>query len=164
VAVVGIGQALNGDDAAGVKVAQALSRRQRAGRGGAAQPAPFSLLVVEAAHAPENCTGVIRRFAPHLVILVDAADMGDPPGTIRWLDWQDTSGLGASTHTLPPYLLARYLTTELSCDVALIGIQPKGTDLGGPVSPPVQRAVRAVGEGLAALLLTPPTPHSVHRL
>ena len=129
-AVVGVGQELNGDDAAGVQVAQALSRRQRAGWSDASRPVPFSLLVIEGGHAPENCTGAIRRFAPDLVILVDAAEMGDPPGTIRWLDWHEAVGLDASTHSLPPSMVARYLAAELSCEVALIGIQVQDTSLG----------------------------------
>jgi len=153
--VVGVGQELNGDDAAGVKVAQALLKRQRAGSSDAPRPAPFSLLVVEAAHAPENCTGAIRRFAPDLVILVDAAEMGDPPGTVRWLDWREAVGLNTSTHTLPPSMVARYLATELSCEVALVGIQVYDTALGAPVSPAVRRAIRAVAHGLATLLLAP---------
>lgn len=111
--------------------------------------------MLEGAHAPENSTGAIRRFAPDLVLLVDAARMGDPPGTIRWLDWCEASGLDASTHALPPSTLARYLATELSCDVALIGIEVQDTSLGAPVSPPVRRAIRSVGHGLSALLLEP---------
>lgn len=151
--MVGIGQALNADDAAGVLVVQALSKRQRAGSSDAPRPAPFSVLVVEAAHAPENCTGAIRRFGPDLAILVDAAEMGDPPGTIRWLAWQEARGLGASTHTLPLSMVARYLATELACEVAVIGIQPQDTSLGAPASPAVRRAIRSVSQGLAALLL-----------
>jgi hydrogenase 3 maturation protease len=161
VAVVGVGQEINGDDAAGVKVAQALLKRQRAGSSDAPRPAPFSLLVVEAAHAPENCTGAIRRFAPDLVILVDAAEMGDPPGVVRWLDWREAAGLNTSTHTLPPSMVARYLATELSCEVALVGIQVHDTALGAPVSPAVRRAIRAVAHGLATLLLAP-VPSKAH--
>ena len=178
-AVVGVGQTLNGDDAAGVLVAQGLLKRQRAITMGTLVPKrlfsrdpqkrPVSLIiadrqkyfwnqrpllfVIEAAHAPENCTGAVRRFAPDLVILVDAAEMGDPPGTVRWLDWRDTSGLGASTHSLPPSMVARYLAAELSCQVALIGIQVQDTSLGARVSPPVRRAIRTVSEGLKIFLL-----------
>jgi hydrogenase 3 maturation protease len=130
-------------------------KRQRAGWSDAPRPAAFSVIAIEAAHAPENCTGAIRRFAPDLAILVDAAEMGDPPGTVRWLHWQDTAGLSASTHTLPPSMVARYLIAELSCEVALIGIQPQDTSLGARISPPVRRAVRTVAQGLAALLLIP---------
>lgn len=158
-AVVGVGQELNGDDAAGVLVARALLKRQRAGWSDAPRPAPFSVLTIEAAHAPENCTGAVRRFAPDLVLLVDAAEMGDPPGTIRWLDWREAVGLDAATHTLPASMLARYLIAELSCDVALIGIQVRDTSLGARISPPVRRAMRSVTQGLATLLLDAGDPN-----
>ena len=148
-----MGQELNGDDAAGVLAARALSKRQRAGSSDARRTVPFSLLVIEAAHAPENCLGAIRRFAPDLVILVDAAEMGDPPGTIRWLDWRDAGSLGTSTHTLSLHMMAKYLAAELTCGIGVIGIQPHDTSLGAPVSPAVRRAIRAVAQGFAAFLM-----------
>jgi hydrogenase 3 maturation protease len=155
---MGVGQELNGDDAAGVLVARRLAKRQRAG-GSAPRPVSISLLVVEGAHAPENCTGAIRRFAPDLVLLVDAAEMEDPPGTIRWLDWREAVGLDASTHSLPASLVARYLVGELSCEVALIGIQVQDTSLGAGISPPVRRAIRSVSWGLTMLLLDAGDPN-----
>lgn len=155
-AVVGVGQEFNGDDAAGVLVARSLAKHQRAVLSDAHRP--IAVLVVEAAHAPENCTGAIRRFAPDLVILVDAAEMGDPPGTVRWLDWREAGGLDASTHAVPPSMLARYLVTELSCDLGLICIQVQDTAFGAPVSPPVHRAIRSVSRGLSARLLEPDDP------
>ena len=142
VAILGIGHELRGDDAAGLSVARKLLERS-SGRS--------NLLVIEAESAPENHTGPLRRFEPDLVLLVDAAEMGEASGVIRWLDWQETTGLSASTHTLPPYVLAQYLTSELHCDVALIGIQPAGTTIGAPLSPEVGQAVEAVVQALCAL-------------
>jgi hydrogenase 3 maturation protease len=162
VAVVGVGQELNGDDAAGVLVARRLAKRQRAG-GQIPRPVSISLLVIEGAHAPENSTGAIRRFAPDLVLLVDAAEMGDPPGTIRWLDWHEAAGFDASTHALPVSMLARYLVAELSCDVALIGIQVRDTSLGAGISPAVRRAIRSVSRGLTMLLLDAGDPNRPER-
>lgn len=158
-AVVGVGQELNGDDAAGVLAARILSQRQRAGSSDAHRPVPVSPLVIEAAHAPENCLGAVLRFAPNLVILVDAADMGDPPGTIRWLDWRDAAGLGVSTHTLSLSMMAKYLKAELGCDIGLIGIQAGDTSLGAPVSSAVRRAIRSVTQGLTELLLDAGDPN-----
>jgi len=94
---------------------------------------------------------------------VDAAVVGDVPGTIRWLDWRDTAGLDASTHALPPSMVARYLAAELSCGVAMIGIQAQNTSLGAPVSPAVRRAIRSVTQGLTRLLLGAPNQAGVRR-
>ena len=135
-----------------MKVARSLLRRQR--RRQKTDPAPDTpaLLIVDGGPAPENCTGLIRRFAPDLVILVDSAHMEEPAGTIRWLDWKDTTGLSFSTHSLPPYMFAEFLTAECHCDVALLGIQPLHTTLGEPISDPVCRAARRVADTLSALL------------
>ena len=110
------------------------------------------LLVVDAGPAPENQTGSLRRFAPDLVILVDAARMDAAPGVVRWLAWQETIGLAGSTHTLPPATLATYLTGELGCEVALLGIQPQAVDFDAPLSATADEAVQDVVAGLAQIL------------
>ncbi|HHW08614.1 MAG TPA: hydrogenase 3 maturation endopeptidase HyCI [Firmicutes bacterium] len=144
IALVGMGNELNGDDAAGIEVVKKLVPVAASGRD--------RLLVLNAGLAPENFTGVLRRFAPDLVILIDAALMGEKPGTIRILPWEETQGLSASTHTMPPYMLARFLVEELDTSVALLGIEPADTSLWAPLSPAVQAAVAEAADGLAALL------------
>jgi len=78
--------------------------------------------------------------------------MDEAPGAIRWLPWQDCAGLSALTHTLPVHVLAGYLTAELGCQVALIGVQPAGTRLGAPLSPEAQAAVARIVNALDACL------------
>jgi hydrogenase 3 maturation protease len=143
VALLGIGNELNADDGAGVMVARALHLRWAAHR---------ELLALEAGTAPENLGGPLRRFAPDLVLMVDAVEMGAPAGTVAILDWDRLDGLSASTHTLPLSVLAAYLGSELRCQVVLIGIQAGCLALGQPLSAPAQRAVGEVVEGLAASL------------
>ncbi len=142
-AIMGVGNELNGDDAAGVAVVRALQPAL------AGQP---RLLLIEAGPAPENFTGPLRRFAPNLVLIVDAANMGGEPGSVRWIEWQDTDGLSASTHSLPPSVLATYLIHEIGCRVALLGIQAQQVEFGEPISAAVQRAVREVAQGLVEVL------------
>ncbi len=142
-AVLGIGHELGGDDAAGVRVA-GLLRRATVGND--------RLLSLEAGPAPENFTGKLRPFRPDLVLMVDSALMGCAPGMIKWLDWQNTQGFSASTHTLPLHILASYLTEEMGCEVALIGIQPKQTFADVPLTPEVSRAVKQVANELAGLM------------
>ena len=75
----------------------------------------------EAGHAPENKTGELRKFAPDLVLLIDAAEMGKEPGTVAWISEEDIDGMSASTHSLPLSMLAHYLTLELNCKVTIAG-------------------------------------------
>ena len=102
------------------------------------------LLVIQAGHAPENVTGELRSFAPDLILLIDAAEMRDVPGAICWVPIQSIEGMSASTHSLPLSMLARYLTLELNCMVALVGIQPKSNDVGEIVSAEVLRAIDTI--------------------
>lgn len=131
-AVVGIGHELRGDDAAGMAVVRALRPLVQGAE---------RLLAVEAGAAPENVCGLLRRFAPDLILLVDAARLGAEAGGVRWLDWRDTTAFSASTHSLPLHVLAGYLESELGCEVALLGIQPADLSFGAPLSPAVRQAV-----------------------
>lgn len=134
-AIIGVGHELRGDDAAGVIAARTLK---------AALVPQTNILILDGGQAPENQTGVLRRFMPGLVLLIDAAQMGLPGGAICWLTWQETNGLSASTHTLPLYIMAQYLTNTLGCEVALIGIQPAHTALGAGMSAVVSQSVEEI--------------------
>ena len=140
VALVGVGHELRGDDAAGLAVA----RRARPWAG-------ERLLVLEGGPAPENVTGVLRRFAPQLVLLVDAAEFGAEAGAVRWLTPDMVEGLSATTHTMPLSMLATYLEQELNCRVYLVGIQPGQNGIDQPLSAAVEKAVGAVSAGLGAV-------------
>ena len=154
VAIVGIGNDLNGDDAAGVLVARslrehfsqkALSENPQAVPAGTGQPAGGyageTLLIIDAGPSPESFTGPLRRFQPDLVILVDAAELSETPGTIRFFDWEAAQGMSGSTHTLPPSMLAEFLIKATGCQVLLIGIQPAQLDFDSGLSGEMQQAV-----------------------
>ena len=143
VAILGVGNEMKGDDGAGVRVVRELSQRM---------PATPGVLLIDAGQAPENFTGPLRRFRPDLVIEVDAADQAAEPGAVAWIDWRDADGMSASTHTLPPSVLASFLTADLGCQVALIGIQPATLDLNVPLSPAVEQAVGELAEVLSLWL------------
>jgi hydrogenase 3 maturation protease len=149
IAIVGVGNELNGDDGAGPRVVKRLAARL---------PATPGLLLIDAGLAPENFTGPLRRFKPELVLEVDAADQGAAPGAVGWVDWESADGLSASTHTLPPSVFASYLVAELGCRVALIGIQPADLSLNAPLSPAVDRACTRLVEALSSWLASEAGP------
>lgn len=153
VAILGIGNELNGDDAAGPLAARALISWAERNKGMAANPMPPQpagvfqndrLHIIDAGPSPESFSGPLRRFKPHLIILIDAAELHELPGVVQLFDWQQTVGLSASTHSMPPTMLAKFLVSELRCQVVLVGIQPKGLDFDTAVSPETKRAVRNV--------------------
>jgi hydrogenase 3 maturation protease len=118
-------------------IAHALSQRECATGTG-------HVLILEAGQAPENSTGELRKFAPNAVLIIDAADMGEAPGTIRWISEEDIDGMSASTHSLPLSMLAHYLRLELNCDVKILGIQVSSNEVGETVSADVLRAVNEI--------------------
>ncbi len=134
---------MRGDDGAGILVVRALAERLVG--------AP-DVLLIDGSTAPENFTGPLRRFRPDLVIEIDAAHLEQPPGTVAWVDWRDADGMSASTHTLPPSVLARFLTADLGCRVSLLGIQPATLDMDCGPSPEVAAAVERLAAQLSAWL------------
>ena len=136
IAIVGIGNEFRNDDAAGVLVARTLLRYEN----------PGHALILRAGHAPENFTNELRTYHPHLVLMVDAADMGEAPGSISLIPFEQIDGMTASTHSLPLSMLSRYLTLELNCAIALIGIQAASNDVGETVNPAVSAAIHEVAE------------------
>ncbi|HOC19719.1 MAG TPA: hydrogenase maturation protease [Vicinamibacterales bacterium] len=149
IAIIGVGNQLNGDDGAGPHVVRELAARL---------PATPGLLLLDGGLAPENFSGPLRRFRPDLVLQIDAADQGRPPGATAWIDWQEADGLSASTHTLPPSVFAKFLIAELGCRVALIGIQPAVLELNAPLSPAVDRACSELADALGKWLTAAEVP------
>lgn len=143
IAVLGIGRDLYGDDAVGNHIARELKQRL------ADHP---NLLLLDTSAVPENYCSTVRRFHPHLLILVDAAELGEEPGVTRCVHWQDTSGIDFSTHCLPLGVFARYMANELGCEIVLLGIQPCEISFDSPVSEKIKATVGKTVPILADLL------------
>ncbi|MBK8781405.1 MAG: hydrogenase 3 maturation endopeptidase HyCI [Anaerolineales bacterium] len=139
--LVGVGSDLRGDDSAGLVVVRKLLKQTHA----------ENLLIVEGGPAPENVTGKLRAFHPDLVILIDAAQMDEPPGTIQLIPLESIDGMSASSHSLPLSMLANYLTVEIGCEVCVLGIQPAQNEIGAELSPSVQTAVDEITKELRNL-------------
>lgn len=148
IAILGIGHELRGDDAVGIAVVRALRQFVSLNN---------RLLLIDAGPMPENFTGKLRSFRPDIVLMVDAAQLEEAPGTVRWVAWRDIAGFSVSSHTLPLHLLAGYLASELECDVALLGIQPADMTIGAPLSQTMQQAVDRIVKALTDILQYEPS-------
>jgi len=142
-AVVGIGSSIHGDDAAGVMIVRALKQNAVGGE---------RLLVINASIALENVFGVLQRFDPDLVLIIDAAQMGLEPGNVRCIDPQNATGFSFSTHTLPLQILCDYVATVIGSQVAILGIQPADVSFGGARSPLVKFSLAAMLPVLVEIL------------
>ncbi len=86
VVLVGVGNQLMGDDAAGMLVVQKLK---------ASLPVDSRLFAIEGGPAPENITGAIRKLNPGLVIFIDAGDMGKEAGKVGLFTCDESEGISA---------------------------------------------------------------------
>ncbi len=140
---MGIGNELNGDDAAGVWITRRLLSLLK--------ESP-TLLILDCGTVPENAFGELRRFKPDFILLVDAAEIGGRPGEVKYIDPHDTSGFSASSHSLPFSVLSKYLEEEFKCSVGLLGIQPASLEFDAGLSSEVKNTVIAVAKELAKII------------
>ena len=145
--ILGIGNPLGGDDAVGPLVARRINERLATEYEvpGPSTPNRQAITAIDAGSAPESYTSVIRRNRPEQLVLVDAADMGLPPGSVRLLAPEKIATLSFSTHSMPLSTLISYVQ-EFCGQVYIIGIQPKSTKAGGRLSVPVRKSGERVAE------------------
>lgn len=160
VAIVGVGNELKGDDAAGLLVVRFL-KNLLVQRGIDFLQSPIrdqseyqakSVFLIEAGLAPENFSGSLRLFRPDIVLLIDAANLGAQVGGFLWLERDRVTGFGGSTHLLPLSILADFLVRELNCEIYFIGIQPGKLAYDAPKSRAVRKSVERIASDLAKVI------------
>ena len=137
-AVVGVGNRLRGDDGAGSWIAERLRAR-------GCWP------VFDAETVPENYLGALLAVVPGRVLFVDAAGFGGAPGECRLAPMEALAPRRESTHA-PSLALLAGLLEQHGGECWLLGIQPRTTGHGEPLSPDVERAAMSVVGALAAAL------------
>ncbi|HIH64601.1 hydrogenase maturation peptidase HycI [Methanothermobacter thermautotrophicus] len=98
-------------------------------------------LVINAGTVPENFTGKIRSERPSHILIVDAVEMREEPGTVRLIERDSISEYSISTHAMPLSFLVRYLEDQGAYRIALMGVQPENLEFGTGLSPAVEDAV-----------------------
>lgn len=139
VVIVGIGNILRGDDGLGPELIRML-------KGSFPQEGRFLLL--DAGEAPENYLEKIVQYQPDTILLVDALDFAESPGSIRIIDRSELQEVGFSTHNASIKLTMNYLNSRAKCDVLLLGIQPANLGMGSSLSEPIKMALGRVEENL----------------
>ena len=140
VALLAVGSELRGDDGVALRVAELLDAEAHK---------PENLHVFVGTTAPENCTGPIRQLKPSHLLIVDAADLGKPPGTVELLDAAHLAGVSFCTHALPLSVVVDYILKACpGCEVLVIGIQPAQLEFGRALT----ASVEAAAQDLCAVL------------
>jgi len=133
--LLGVGNRVSGDDGAGPAVAERLGNDD-------------GWHSIDCGLALENASGIVARERPDLLVIVDAARMGLPAGSIRRLPINGTDRMLASTHGLPLAFVIERLAASVVGEIAFIGIEPRDLALGDGLSPPVSAAVDRLVETL----------------
>lgn len=139
--VLGIGNRLGCDDAAGPCLIDMLNRGGRE----AGRPLPAGITAIDAASAPESYASIVRRHCPDLLLLIDAADMNLPPGAVRLIPPDKVTALPFSTHHIPLPTFISYVN-EFCGQVLLIGVQPCRTEIGEHISQVVRTSLKNLCE------------------
>lgn|GEM_PF-495524 len=126
--VLGVGNRLLGDDAAGSLVCE------RAGRAEA----------VDCGDAPERYLGLAGAEWVERVLMVDAMDFGGEAGEAAFCAAGDLRERFGTTHNSGLALLARFIEEEYGKAVAVLGIQPSDTGFGAALHPAVRATVDRV--------------------
>ncbi|MCX6798501.1 MAG: hydrogenase 3 maturation endopeptidase HyCI [Candidatus Diapherotrites archaeon] len=144
--VMGIGSPLHGDDAVGNAVAEELKRGEKK-----------DFISIACETVPENFAGVIEREKPAVLVIVDAAEMGLPPGSVRLLRKENLDSATIGTHGVPLQQLVLRLE-KYAGRIICIGVQPGEMLLGEKMSPAVMLAKKKAIEAIerAAFSAIPP--------
>jgi hydrogenase 3 maturation protease len=150
VVVVGVGNPLRGDDAAGCLVARRLHGTP-------------GVRVIEAEEVPESFVGDIAAAVPDAVAMVDAVDLGREPGAVALLEKEQVAAYAPTTHRMPLSLVMEVAHRRTGADVFLIAVQPSRVDFGTlttpEVSDSVERLAGMLGEILRTRVTRPVTAH-----
>jgi len=141
---IGVGNALKGDDAAGYEF---VERCRKKGLG---------LKMLAVGISPENFTKQIINSSPDSILFIDAAEMGSPPGAVEIFTDKDISETDFSTHNISLKTFIHYIRQNWPQNrkqplVYVVGIQPKNTRFGEPISKEVSSAIDTLVEEFSKL-------------
>jgi hydrogenase 3 maturation protease len=122
VVILGMGNTLRSDDAAGSLLAARIKDR-------------VSYTVYDAGQSPENYLEKIIKEKPDTILIIDAVDFGGKPGEFRLMEARDLKTVNLfSTHNASISLAINYLKNNLQADIIILIIQPKGISFGEGLS------------------------------
>ena len=116
--IMGVGNPCHPYDAVGLTLARDLENSLKRTKN-----LKFEVGFVRAETLPENFTGVVRRMAPDHVVLLDAADRGDPPYGLHLLTDAELDRATVSCHKIPFSLYKRFLTDGTPLTLHVVGVQ-----------------------------------------
>jgi hydrogenase 3 maturation protease len=145
--ILAIGSELRGDDIVGFLVIQDIEKKKKkiASR--------VKIETFFGSTAPESITGVIKKFKPTHLMIVDAACTSKKPGDIViGSPKEEDAATTFATHRLPMQMFAKYLCNFFPCEVILVGIQPKNLKFASIPTKLIQTKAKKVSSLILEIL------------
>lgn len=142
VVLAGIGNSIRSDDVIGVRIVADLKGL-----------VSDRVHLIECETVPESFVDEIVAIMPSHALLIDAALLGQRPGTVHLYETEEVIGIPSiSTHTLPLRVFSEYVKKLTGAKIALVLIEPLNVDFGEGMTPVVERAAVRVERALMANL------------
>jgi hydrogenase 3 maturation protease len=144
ICIMGIGTFDRADDYVGITVIELLEKKIF----------PDNVKIINAGPVPEAFTGVIKKENPDILIIIDAAQMDEAPGTIRvFTEKNIDSAYMITPHKVSMTMYLKYLRFELKKIHALfIGIEPKSLSYMEEMDSRVLKSAQYISQFLEDLL------------
>ncbi len=141
VGLVGVGNPDRGDDAFGVRLAEAVRDLGHPD-------------VILAERTPERWAERLARGAFQTILFLDAVEMSAAPGDVVFLDGAEIAARypQVSTHKLSLGTIARLIEAEGATRACLLGVQPRSVDHGSELSAPVRATLEILRDFLVEVL------------
>ena len=147
--IAGVGNVLKGDDGAGSFLVNELKSKIHGE-------------FLDCGTVPENYLEKIIAYNPATLVIVDAMELGEVPGTMKIIGADELDFKGLSTHSLSLDVFAGYLRNRIKeIKILILGIQPKQCGIGHDLSEEVRDAINALAKCVLAMSLN--TKRQVHK-
>ena len=136
-AILGVGNTIRGDDGLGVFIVKGIVRhyidkypQQNLNINREVNKIFDKVILINCGTVPENFTDILKEEKPDKIVIIDAAVMGEKPGTVRLIEVKDIYSIRFSTHTLPLNVIVKYLMRYIDSEIFIVGMEPENLDFG----------------------------------
>jgi hydrogenase 3 maturation protease len=139
--VIGMGNELRGDDAVGLEIVRRLKKYEGA-----------TLSLFEGHMTPEAFIPSVCQLHPSHLLIADAAELHQRPGSWRLLSKNEIETGLFTTHSLPATIVADETHRRCHTQIAFLGMQPKTRDISLSRSKECLAAVEEIVSKLTKIL------------
>lgn len=143
IVIAGIGNELRQDDFIGSQIVRNLKKVVSSDK----------ILILDCETVPENYLGVIERYKPSHILVIDAAQTGLEPGKYTLVGFEKVRGEGISTHDLSLEIFAKYIKKVTNAKLILLAIQPKSVEFETGLTEELAKTAKEITDLLSKVLI-----------